>query len=1239
MENDQSFTVDTDALESSINAVSDIIDTTQGLEEQQQLQEVAAGQEQQMAAELEDPREGEQWGVKAIAKELQSAALGGIQDTAHSIQTFPERTIDMFSGEMARERREKGFYTPEWSPFVNEEDPIITKTWWGQLLRGTVHFGSMAVGIVGAIKASPITVPAAITSMTGYSMVRAAGIGAISDVISHTSDGENALGMVRDRYGWMDTPLSTRETDHPLIMKMKNIVEGMGIGIIFDSAALALGKGSKYTRELVANRGKTVEIATVRKGLQELRSFEPSFRASKNAPIAGRHQGNHLSDDDPFIVWERNKKIRKNWGSEEGSAGNITTPIQKERIAREAGITEDVVSSVLRKLYSHEKFQKTLAALDGSRKRLVEVFGDSIAAHQRITLGRNAADMSAEEYLKEILSHKITYDVFDIAGKKVDEITTITAGDVVTSDLVVATLLQEIRDRGIAGREIADFSNLLDIDGPADQIVDTMLTAIAESKRARYNLSREFAALGAGKRRAIQERVAKDVADARESIQSILKIAEGSDEPDLLMALFEAFSSMQTVNTVEDFSLWAKKMIRGGEIEGKPQTGSMVRELQGVMIHSVLSGPKTPMRAIMGTSVATFMRPFATAIGAGLSYPFTGDSITLRAGLASLNAMIEAIPESWTLFRSRLNSYWTGDIATVKTRFAEYTRGDDNWEVLRRWTENSPDATAGDKAAFNLANMARQANNSNFLTYSTKLMAATDDAFAYILGRAKMREKAFRSAVDAKGKGALTTYPEITPELIRIYEDDFYRQIFDANGNIIDEATKFARKEVTLTKELRGMAAGLNSVFQANPWAKPFFLFARTGVNGLELTAKHTPGFNFLVKEWNDIAFATNRTLERGDLAQYGITTLEELANAKALQVGRLAMGSSLIFMANQAWMRGELTGNGPADRQKRQSWLDAGWKPRHFKLGGIWIGYDSIEPFNQIMSIIADVGDASQLMGSEWTEKELQKVSLVIAQGITSKSYLAGMQQFVDLFAGRPGQAGRIVSSIMNNTIPLAGLRNELGKVFTPHTRELSSGIMDALRNRNLYAERLPGENLPIKYDLLNGKPIKDHDPMTRMFNAMSPISLHLDYTPGRKFLYDSGYDMRMSVYSSPGPNPINLSDAPKIRSLYQKAIGDQNLELQLAKLAKDPKAIASLEEMQRDIRNGNRGKYEAGDYYHNRKIHELFTIARRIGWAQIRNESIVQDLIKDQTKARQERGSKKTSSAGLESILTIYK
>ena len=206
-----------------------------------------------------------------------------------------------------------------------------------------------------------------------------------------------------------------------------------------------------------------------------------------------------------------------------------------------------------------------------------------------------------------------------------------------------------------------------------------------------------------------------------------------------------------------------------------------------------------------------------------------------------------------------------------------------------------------------------------------------------------MREKAMRNVLTLQSDGI--EMPKLTPELMRAYQDDFYGQIFDNNGNIKDEATIFARKEVTLTQDLTGFAKGLNDVLTANPYVRPFFLFARTGVNGLALTGKHTPGFNFLVKEFNDIAFADASNL--ATVKKYGINTLEELQNAKALQTGRLAIGSAVTFLAVNAWMTGRLTGNGPTDRQMRQGWIDGGYLPRTIEVGGVRVGYDSIEPFN----------------------------------------------------------------------------------------------------------------------------------------------------------------------------------------------------------------------------------------------------------------------------------------------------
>ena len=190
--------------------------------------------EQQALAEQDDPRNAEKWGLRAFAKEGQSIITGGAQDTISSVTTFPERTIDALSGEMQKQRQEKGYYQPDWQPFNSYEDPIITKTWWGKLARGTVHFAGMALGTVLAAKGIaatgiPMLAGGARALLTAGSLRRAAGIGALSDLVSKESDGHNALGALTKHYGWADTPLTTKYTDHPVIMKFKNIVEGMGI--------------------------------------------------------------------------------------------------------------------------------------------------------------------------------------------------------------------------------------------------------------------------------------------------------------------------------------------------------------------------------------------------------------------------------------------------------------------------------------------------------------------------------------------------------------------------------------------------------------------------------------------------------------------------------------------------------------------------------------------------------------------------------------------------------------------------------------------------------------------------------------------------------------------------------------------------------------------------------------------------------------------------------------------------
>ena len=156
-------------------------------------------------------------------------------------------------------------------------------------------------------------------------------------------------------------------------------------------------------------------------------------------------------------------------------------------------------------------------------------------------------------------------------------------------------------------------------------------------------------------------------------------------------------------------------------------------------------------------------------------------------------------------------------------------------------------------------------------------------------------------------------------------------------------------------------------------------------------------------------------------------------------------------------------------------------------------------------------------------------------------------------------------------------------------------------------------------------------------MYNMFSPIPLNLEQSPGRQLLFDSGYDTRLSTYFSPDGD--NLSDSPQIRSMFQAAIGRQNIEAKLNRLAKNKKVIASIDEMNRVIRSGKRGDFEVSDFMHNDLIDKIFTDARKKAWAEIKNMPRVVSLIDQSRLMKIERYKKKKQTQNIQPILNMYK
>tara|TARA_R100000808_G_scaffold2180_1_gene9140 strand:+ start:1368 stop:6041 length:4674 start_codon:yes stop_codon:yes gene_type:complete len=853
-------------------------------------------------------------------------------------------------------------------------------------------------------------------------------------------------------------------------------------------------------------------------------------------------------------------------------------------------------------------------------KRTRRVVSESSELGIREVLGRDAASLSPDAFWgKTILDQPL--DVKDFS--KATDFEKWAIKNIEVQDAVNESLLLQLRDSAMAGGELIDHTDIFAIDGTMRKIADNLVVGLGQVKKTQHtwDLARQMMREGDGKLSQEQlidlaaqvgKRSSESHNQTKRSVQSMLNMMMEQPDNEFAKALLDVVKASDEVHNLKDLDAFMHQKLVGGEFAGKVKTGALISDLQQVMVQSILSGPKTPLRAMLGTTVNTYANAINEAFGAMIRSPFTGDIASRKASVAKLRAYFGQIPEAYKVFQKSWNSKFDADIADIKTRFSDgstVSKGDKLFEAEGRWVELR--GTPGEKAAYYGHNITRNLVNNKLFGWSPRALAAVDDTYLWLMARTRSKELAMREVLEAAGD----SHVKITPELLKKAEDIHYNRLLDGNGNIdIRKDSWFAKQfeEVTLTSPLKGTAAKLDDVFNSMPLMKPFYLFARTGINGLNFSFKSTPLLGALHRESLDIL--SHKGTDFTKLAKYGIENANDLANARNLFAGRQAVGAAAVTTFAGMYMAGQLTGNGPADRQLKQQWINAGWKPNHFYIGDVGFDYTTLEPYNVIFSAIADIGDNMELMGSEWAEKRLQAAAFVIGRGLTGKTYMSGLDQMMQIAQMKPGALEKGVGNIMNNSIPLAGMRNEFGKWANPHMKELNSSMWDSIRNRNQATEFLAGEGaLPAKSDLLNGKPIKNWNIISRSFNAVSPVSLDIrNDTPGRRLLLDSHYDLKSTTYSYGGYSFVKDNH---VRAHFQNAIGTvpitvgfkkfKNVEEALNHLASRTDVKNSMSKMRENSKNPALWDVDPNDYPHNTLIDNVMDQARSKAWAKINDPS----------------------------------
>ena len=892
-----------------------------------------------------------------------------------------------------------------------------------------------------------------------------------------------------------------------------------------------------------------------------------------------------------------------------GSTESLLSPLALHK-ANNDGLSIDARIKLAQE-YADDPLRKRQISVLDKNSRTLGGYSEGTLRRIQDLESRDAGRLSPTEYWGEDLFSK------PLGLKDFNEYTELEkfwVDKLEVQDALNNSLLLKVRDLAGAATELKETTDIFATDGPMSRLTNNLTVGLAEVKKTRFTakLIKKTLNENNGKLTAsMVENLNKQIEiqgkyfhkEAQEGVKLMHELIQKTDNDELAASFLDFFRMSSDLHNWSDINSFIHKQLLGGTFNDKKMAGALFEEFNGVMLNSILSGPKTPARALFGTATNTYYNALTESAGAYIMAGFGGDVLSRQIAFAKLKSLIELVPNAYKVFRANLNSKFKADFTELKNRYVDpYDRGEINFEFQKQVIERN--GTDGEKMALGLLNTGRTLNDNKLAGWGSRALSAIDPTFKWLLANTRSLELAHREVAEAAGGH----FGKLDAEQFAKIQDKHYKNLLDIDGNIDvgkDSYLSKQYKEVTLTSELNGIAEKLEDIVKEYPLLKPFYLFARTGVNGLNFSYKNTPLLGALHKESFDIM------MHKGDdfskLAKYGIENAQDLQNAKNIFIGRQAVGTAVVGSVAMMYQAGLLTGNGPADKQTKEAWKAGGWKRNHLYIGNVGFDYSSLEPFNIIFSSIADVGDNIELMGSEWAEKRFQAIAFVIGRGVTGKSYLSGLDQLMQI-AQDPfsHQSPKAVMNIFNNSFPLAGMRNEFGKWINPHMKELNSSIWDSLRNRNQASEFLTSKPLPIKHDILNGKPINNWNIIGRSFNAISPIQIDIrSQSPGRRFLLDSNFDLKTSTYSH---NGYSLVKENRIRSHMQKEMGTAQIryrgktfdspEAALDYISTLPDIKISLKKMQENVNHPERMYVDPKEYPHNIAIENVLKQARTWAW-----------------------------------------
>ena len=407
----------------------------------------------------------------------------------------------------------------------------------------------------------------------------------------------------------------------------------------------------------------------------------------------------------------------------------------------------------------------------------------------------------------------------------------------------------------------------------------------------------------------------------------------------------------------------------------------------------------------------------------------------------------------------------------------------------------------------------------NVIRTPGRALMASDEFFKSVAYRTELQARAYRTAVDEgldgdefvqRVNGILTNPPaDIKMDALNFGRYQTFTNALSETP--YGEATK--KQPGKFITKLRDSAGPLGVV------AAPFL---RTPINVVKYASARGPLAPFMPSVKADIQAGGAR---------------------KELALARIATGSAMMSITGLMAMKGQITGQGPANYNERRIKEMTGWKPNSLLVGDTYYSLERADPIAQILLMSANMYEVVGQAEDDNTFFDLISAgAFTIANSLTSKTFYNGLSEMLSAYDSASRDPDNQQNAVVKYVQRLAA--STVPAIVAAEARRQDPTLRAANTLTEQFKRRLPGysKDLPPRRNMF-GEPVV-------LEGGLGPDFMSPFYQSGKKY---NDVATQMSMNEMATTMPGRTIDGVELTTIQQ----DRYIMLS-AGLDKDGKAMS---------------------------------------------------------------------------------